>query len=306
MRPRRPKGKRTTPHGEHVPVMLAECLAALDPQPGQTIVDCTLGFAGHSTGLLKLIGPAGKLIAFDLDDCHLEGAIAKLNAVGNPYAIHRGNFASLQTVLNGERVHGVLADLGMSSMQVDDPSRGFWIRRDGPLDMRMDRSRGLTAAAILAALSHDELARAFTEFGDEPEADAIAAAIVRKPPGTTRELRELIEQASPVRVVKSPGSGPPRKQEMLPATRVFQALRILVNRELANLQQLLRVLPDVLYPGGVAAIITFHSGEDRFVKAAFRNATYSHCNDYPIRPSEAEKLANPRARSAKLRWARCR
>src|SRR5215212_1661621 len=160
MKPQRTTGKRTTPHGEHVPVMLAECLAALDPQPGQTIVDCTLGFAGHSVELLQRVGPTGKLIAFDLDDVHLDDAIAKLKSIGNPYTIHRGNFASIQTILNGERVHGLLADLGMSSMQVDDPSRGFSFRRDGPLDMRMDRTRGKTAADLLNTLPVDELAAA--------------------------------------------------------------------------------------------------------------------------------------------------
>lgn len=298
------KPTRSTPPGEHVPVMFAECLAALNPQPGQTLVDCTLGYAGHSVELLKRIQPGGRLIAFDLDDAHLADATARLNDVSESFTLHRANFASIQGALGGEQVHGVLADLGMSSMQVDDPSRGFSFRRDGPLDMRMDRSRGPTAAEVLASLSKDAIAKALAEFGDEPEAEAIAAAIVKAPPSTTGELRTLVEHAAPVRVIKSPGAGPARKQEMLPATRVFQAIRILVNRELASLQQLLRVLPQVLAPGGVAAIIAFHSGEDRLVKAAFKSADYEKCSDDPIRPSEEEKLVNPRARSAKLRWAK--
>jgi 16S rRNA (cytosine1402-N4)-methyltransferase len=304
----RPKGERSTPAGAHVPVMLAECLAALDPRPGQTIVDCTLGFAGHSAEILKRLGPTGNLIAFDLDDAHLAAAEAKLTAVGNPYTIHSGNFAGLQNVLGEARVHGVLADLGMSSMQVDDPERGFSFLRDGPLDMRMDRSRGRTAAELLNSLSLEELSHAITEYGDEPRAEAIANAIVKErakmPFERTAQLRDVIESAAPVHVIRSPGAGPARKQQLLPCTRVFQALRILVNRELANLQQLLRVLPDVLLPGGVAAIMTFHSGEDRLIKAAFRGGPYTESSGEPIRPSEAEKAANPRARSAKLRWAR--
>jgi 16S rRNA (cytosine1402-N4)-methyltransferase len=200
----------------------------------------------------------------------------------------------------------------MSSMQVDDPARGFSFLRDGPLDMRMDRSRGKTAAELLNTLSQADLAAAFRDLGDEPEAEAIAAAIVaertKAPFERTTQLRAVVEQAAPVKVVRSPGRGPARKQQLLPATRVFQALRILVNRELANLQSLLRTLPAVLAPGGGAAIISFHSGEDRLVKAALREGiqtgVYSAAADDPVRPPEAEKLANPRSRSAKVRWCR--
>jgi 16S rRNA (cytosine1402-N4)-methyltransferase len=196
----------------------------------------------------------------------------------------------------------------MSSMQVDDPARGFSFLRDGPLDMRMDRTRGKTAAELLNTLPQHELAAAFRDLGDEPEAERIAAAVVAErkkvPFERTVQLRALVDRAAPVTVIRSPGKGPARKQQLLPATRVFQALRILVNRELANLQSLLRTLPQVLAPGGVAAIISFHSGEDRLVKAAFRQDAYSAATDDPVRPSEEEKLANPRSRSAKLRWAR--
>lgn len=294
--------------------MLAECLAALNPQPGQIIVDCTLGLAGHSAELLRRIGPGGLLIAMDLDGTHLGTAEARLRSVGHPFVIRRGNFASLHTPLlelGIDHVHGVLADLGMSSMQVDDPSRGFSHRRDGPLDMRMDHQRGPTAADLLAELSEADLAAAFAQ-SDEPQAEAIAAAIIRqrrtKPLLRTSELRAVVEAAAPVRVIRSPGAGSPRKQKLAPVTRVFQALRLLVNRELSNLQQLLRVLPMVLAPDGVAAIISFHSGEDRLVKAAFRQGRYqgiySAVTDDPIRPSDEETRANPRARSAKLRHAR--
>jgi 16S rRNA (cytosine1402-N4)-methyltransferase len=312
---RPPKRDRTTPAGEHVPVMLAEVLRVLDPQPGQTVVDCTLGFAGHSGELLQRVGPTGLLVATDLDPANLPQATEKLAAVGFPFHAVHSNFAGLPGVLAGvgvTQVDGLLADLGMSSMQVDDADRGFSFMRDGPLDMRMDPTRGRTAAELLNTLTADDLAAAFRDLGDEPEAEAIAAAIVAqrstKPLERTQELRELIERAAPVTPLLGPGHGPIRKQKLLPTTRVFQALRILVNRELANLTQLLRVLPDLLKPGGTAAIISFHSGEDRLVKTAFRDGVragvYSEASDEPIRPSEQEKLDNPRARSAKLRWAR--
>jgi 16S rRNA (cytosine1402-N4)-methyltransferase len=295
--------------------MLDEVLQALNLQPGQTVVDCTLGFAGHSCELLKAVGPHGRLIATDLDPDHLPRAIEKLTVIGHPFHAHHGNFAGLPSLLaslNVNQVDAVLADLGMSSMQVDDPQRGFSFVREGPLDMRMDRTRGRTAAELLNTLPVEELAAAFREFGDEPMAEIIAAAIGKqrtvKPLERTTELRDLIDRAAPVTPLLGPGHGPIRKQKLLPTTRVFQALRILVNRELANLTQLLRVLPTILKPGGVVAIISFHSGEDRQVKTTFRDGLrsglYTAASDDPIRPSEAEKLANPRARSAKLRWAR--
>jgi 16S rRNA (cytosine1402-N4)-methyltransferase len=178
----------------------------------------------------------------------------------------------------------------------------------------MDRSRGRTAAELLNTLDPDELQDAFVELGDQPpeEAAKVVAAVVaarsKKPLSRTSELRDLIRHAAPVRTVRGPGQPPERKQLLLPTTRVFQALRILVNRELANLQQLLRVLPGVLKPGGVAAIISFHSGEDRLVKTAFRegerSGVYSQVAADAQRPTEAEKAANPRSRSAKLRWAK--
>jgi 16S rRNA (cytosine1402-N4)-methyltransferase len=311
----RNKGERSTPAGAHVPVLLTECLTALGLQPGMTAVDCTLGFAGHSKAMLKAITPGGRLIALDLDGTNIPAATESLNAVTPDFHIHHGNFAALQSVLHNQgisEVNGILADLGMSSMQIDDPSRGFSFRRDGPLDMRMDTTRGATAAELLQTLDAADLATAFRDFGDEPAADAIAAAIVeartREPITTTAQLTQVIDRAAPVHVIKSPGAGPARKQEERPAMRVFQALRILVNRELANLSQLLRVLPHVLAPGGVTAIISFHSGEDRLIKQAFRdgllNGAYEMVSDDPIRPGEAEKTANPRSRSAKLRVAR--
>jgi 16S rRNA (cytosine1402-N4)-methyltransferase len=199
-------------------------------------------------------------------------------------------------------------------MQVDDAERGFSYVRDGPLDMRMDRTRGRSAAQVLATISEADLARALRDFGDEPEAERVAALIVgargRGVLERTGDLARLLLEASR----PSSGSKPwrlhpaPGKWESHPAARTFQALRILVNRELANLEQLLRVLPSVLRPGGAAAIISFHSGEDRLVKAAFRDGlragTYDDVSPEPVRAGSTERLANPRSRSAKLRWAR--
>jgi 16S rRNA (cytosine1402-N4)-methyltransferase len=296
--------------------MLAEVLAALGPQPGEVAVDCTVGRAGHAAELLRRVGPTGRLIGLDLDPENLPGARAKLEPIGLPFALHHANFAGLPAVLAAEGVAGadvLIADLGMSSMQVDDAGRGFSFARDGPLDMRMDRSRGRTAAELLATLPAAELAAAFRDLGDEPQADAIAAAVVAARSGQsltrTGELTELVQRAAPVRVQPaSLGLGTPRQQQLRPVARAFQALRILVNRELASLQQLLRVLPGVLNPGGRAAVISFHSGEDRLVKAAFRDGLraglFAAASDEPVRPGYAERSANPRARSAKLRWAR--
>lgn len=311
----RKRVRRSTAAGAHVPVLLAEVLAALKPQPGQTVVDCTLGFAGHSVELLNAVAPDGLLVATDLDPANLEPARAKLDAVGGLFSLHHTNFAGLSYVLAAEgatHVHGLLADLGMSSMQVDDRVRGFSYMRAGALDMRMDPTRGRTAAELLATLPEAELADVFRELGDEPRAADIAAAIVARresdPVTTTQALREVVEAAAPVVLDRTPGAPPERRQMLAPVTRVFQSLRIRVNRELENLKQLLRVLPDVLAPGGTAAIISFHSGEDRLVKAAFRDGfragVYAAVSDDPTRPTFDERKANPRSRSAKLRWAR--
>jgi len=255
------------------------------------------------------------LIATDTDADNIEPARAKLEAVGGLYALHHTNFAALASVLAQEgvaHVDGLLADLGMSSMQVDDRDRGFSFMRDGPLDMRMDRTRGRTAADLLNSLPVEELAACFCDFGDEPRADVIATAIAKartsKSVERTKELRELVDRAAPVRVDRTPGAPPERRQLLGPVARVFQALRILVNRELANLTHLLRLLPAILKPGGVAAIITFHSGEDRLVKAAFRSGLrsgiYEAISEDAVRSTFEERRANPRSRSAKLRWAR--
>jgi 16S rRNA (cytosine1402-N4)-methyltransferase len=314
---RRQRGRRSTPPGGHRPVMLNEVLDVLDPQPGDVVVDCTLGNAGHALELARRIGPSGLLMAVDLDAANLTHARETLAALDTPLALHHGNFAGLPAALAAAHVDGcdcVLADLGMSSMQVDDPERGFSFARDGPLDMRMDTSRGRTAAELLNTMAAADLAAAFRELGDEPQAEKIAAAVVARrgaaPIARTRELLELVLQAAPVVVNVKPRKGEPtiRQQQIRPVARVFQALRILVNRELASLQELLRVLPSTLRPGGRVAIISFHSGEDRLVKNAFKEGQragwYERVSDDPLRPSFGERVENPRAWSAKLRWAR--
>ena len=307
-----PRHHRSTPPGEHRPVLPDAVLHALDPQPDQVVVDCTVGWAGHAAELLSRVGPDGRLIGLDLDAENLPRARERLEAIGFPFSLHHSNFAALPTVLGSEgltAVDAVLADLGMSSMQVDDVGRGFSYSRDGPLDMRMDRSRGRTAAELLATLPEAELRDALATLGDEPEAARIAAALVAArphPPQRTAELTRLIMDAVGA---KDWRLHPTRDRwNIHPAARTFQALRILVNRELASLAQLLRVLPGCLRPGGRAAVISFHSGEDRLVKAAFRDGlhagVYAEVAPEPVRATFAERTANPRARSAKLRWAR--
>ncbi len=310
------RGQRSTPAGGHLPVLLEEVLAALAPAEGGTIVDCTVGWGGHARELLRRVGPTGRVIGFDLDADNLPRARARLEEAGTNFALHHGNFAGIAAALAMEgivAVDGVLADLGMSSMQVDDAERGFSYSRDGPLDMRMDRTRGRPASEVLATIDQAELARALRELGDEPAAEKIAAAIVaarqRAPLLRTSDLAKVLLEANQAGRSAAwrlrPAAG---KWELHPAARTFQALRILVNRELANLEQLLRVLPGLLKPGGRAAIISFHSGEDRLVKNAFRDGeragTYAEVAGEPERAGQAERFANPRSRSAKLRWAR--
>lgn len=311
------RGRRSTPPGQHRAVMLEEVLHVLDAQSGAVVVDATVGWAGHAMELLRRAGPDGRLIGLDLDAENLPRARERLSETGLPFQLHHSNFAALPTILASQGIDAVqvvLADLGMSSMQVDDAERGFSYVRDGPLDMRMDRSRGRPAAQLLATLSEPELAQALRELGDEPEAERIAAALVaarqQGPLERTIDISRVIREATQPsgakgrwRLHPSPG-----RWNLHPAARTFQVLRILVNRELTNLQQLLRVLPTVLAPGGVAAIISFHSGEDSLVKAAFRDGlragVYRAVADDPLRATSEERWDNPRSRSAKLRWAR--
>lgn len=308
-----PKPPRpVAPHADkHLPVLLDEMLDALALKPGRTVVDCTLGLGGHSAAMLSRIHPGGRLIGLDLDPANIAKAQERLKWVGGRFDLFHSNFAGLPGVLaaagvEGGRVDAILADIGIASTQIDDPARGFSYRREGPLDMRMDPTRGRPASALINSMSEADLAAAFLELGDETDAPQIARLIVdrrdRQPITTTRQLMEIICEARDFTVKRAAGA------KLHPAARTFQALRILVNRELANLDRLLTILPDVLKPGGIAAIITFHSGEDRRVKNAFRDGLragiYAEETRDPIIATDAEQRANPRSRSAKLRWAR--
>jgi len=239
-----PRAFRSTSPGQHRPVLLQEVLKVLDPQPGQIVVDCTLGWAGHSVELLKRVGPTGFLIGLDLDSHNLGQAQDRLKEVGFPFHLHHANFAGLDNILAGHGLAGVdmiLADLGMSSMQVDDPERGFSYVRDGFLDMRMDQTRGRSAAQLLATISEAELRAALLEIGDEPAAPKIAKVILKAREETpivrTTQLAKIIQDAigePDWRLQPKPG-----KWKSHPAARTFQTLRLLVNRELGNLENLL-------------------------------------------------------------------
>src|SRR5688572_1523569 len=295
--------------GRHVPVLMRQVLEALAPKPGQTLVDCTLGLAGHATELLRRVTPGGRLVGIDLDPRHVQAAREALAAVGGEFHLFNTNFAALPAVLaqaGVERADGVLADLGVASPQIDDPSRGFSYRRPGPLDMRMDPTRGKPASALVNTMDERELAEALRTLGDEDDADRIAALVVRRrqvrPIETTEDLTALVCEARDFTLERAAGA------KLHPAARTFQALRILVNRETANLERLLAVLPDCLAPGGVASLISFHSGEDRRVKQAFRDGlragVYDRTSPDPVTADRQEQRENPRSRSAKLRWAR--
>ncbi len=275
------------------------------------MVDCTVGLGGHSAALLERIAPTGHLIGIDFDPANLAIARAKLQAVGGSprFDLFHTNFAALPTVLaeaGVTYVNGILADLGVSSPHLDDPSRGFSFKRAGPLDMRMDPTRGQPASVLINRMSQRDIESALLELGDETDAPQIAKLIVERrceqPITTTDELCAIVCEARDFTRKRAAGA------KLHPATRTFQALRILVNRELANLERLLAVLPDCLAAGGLAAIISFHSGEDRRVKAAFRDGreagVYAEISADPIVATEAEQRANARSRSAKLRWAR--
>lgn len=281
----------------HIPVLLKETMAALKPRKGQTAVDCTVGLGGHSAELLRR---GVKLIGLDLDPSNLERARETL---GTSVTLVHANFAALPSILAGETVDMVLADLGVSSPHLDDPGRGFSYRKDGPLDMRMDPTRGEPASAVVDRLSEEALAAALRDLGGEEDAEAVARAIVAgRPFRSTRALAEAVCDARSFSWERALGA------KLHPAARTFQALRMLVNRELGNLEALLRALPGILKKGGRAALISFHSGEDRLVKRAFRDGLragiYDRASEEPVTAGEGEREENPRSRSAKLRWAR--
>lgn len=303
---------------EHIPVLLAEVLEGLAVRPDGGYIDATYGRGGHSAAILGELGPAGRLLAIDRD----EEAVAHGRenfAEDERFRIERGNFSTLGSI--GERhgfrgrTDGVLFDLGVSSPQLDDPGRGFSFRQDGPLDMRMDRDAGPSAADWLHRVTERELRDVLKTYGEERQAARIARAVIRRresaPLNRTGELVAAIESVT----------GPRRPGERHPATKSFQAIRIFLNRELDALEQALGSLRDLLRPGGRLAVISFHSLEDRIVKRFMRRAgsddeRYRGLPDVPpgarawlrtigkpITAGEDECRANPRARSARLRIA---
>ncbi len=293
-----------TPAGSHVPIMVEECLDALELEPGMIGVDATIGHGGHALEILRRISPAGRLIGLDVDPLELPKTTARLRAAGfgeDQFTAVRSNYAGISKALRETGcgpVDFIFADLGCSSMQFDDPSRGFSFKTAGPLDMRMNPNRGLSAADWLARVSPAALEQALHENADEPLAEELAAALAGKMFAETLALvaavRETVKTQSPEAVERT-------------VRRVFQAVRIAVNDEFGGLDAFLRQVPDCLKPGGRLAILTFHSGEDRRVKQALkageRSGVFSSISDGVTAPGSDERRANPRCASAKLRHA---
>ncbi len=294
-------GHAMNPSPRHVSVLSVEVLEFLAPQPGQVFVDATVGGGGHSRSLAERLIPGGRLIGLDRDEAMLE--LARPRLVDLPVTLVHAPFSRLRQVLDEqgiEAVDGVLADLGFCSDQMDDAARGLSFTQSGPLDMRLDPSVGEPASALLRRLNERDLADLIYRYGEERFSRRIARRIVETrrlaPIETTEALADLVRRCIP-------RSGP-RRHAIDPATRVFQALRIAVNDELGELETLLNILPNCLKPGGRAAIISFHSLEDRPVKIAFRDRSrWEAITRKPVQAGAEEVSDNPRARSAKLRAA---
>jgi 16S rRNA (cytosine1402-N4)-methyltransferase len=302
----------------HRPVLLREAMEGLAPAPNSRIVDCTFGRGGHSEAILDCLGGEGRLLALDKDPEAVASAEALSLSADSRFVLEHGSFAQLKKIVEHQgwlgQVAGVLMDLGVSSPQLDEAGRGFSFMRSGPLDMRMDTSRGATAAEWLAKISEGELARVLRDFGEERYARRIARAVIarrtQRPFLTTGDLAETIERAVPS-----------REKGKHPATRSFQAIRILINHELDELEQGLEQALDILRPGGRLAVIAFHSLEDRIVKRFMRDEERGGGPNDPrlpiqhshparlkrigkaVLPGEGEVAENPRARSAVLRVA---
>jgi len=306
----RAKGK--TPAGTHIPILVHEVMDVLRPAAGEIVADCTLGYGGHAAEFMRRIGPTGRLVGFDVDGAELERTRNRLEPLGVPMSLYRSNFAGIANVMTKEGLEGfdvIFADLGLSSMQIDNPARGMSYKHDGPLDMRMDDRRQRTAADLLNTLSEQELAQALDELADEPDCQAIASRIVeRRATEKFVETRQLVTLIFEVKGITMQDWKRRQNPGLLhPAARTFQALRMLVNDELGTLRELLRVVPYCLKPGGRIGILSFHSGEDRLVKHAFshgvREGVYAMAAKDVITPSREEIASNPRSASAKLRWA---
>ena len=291
----------TGPDSVHVPVMLDEVIRWIEPCPGKVIVDGTLGGGGHARAMAELVTPTGSIIGLDRDPAAVEAA--ELTLADLPIRPIRANFCDLPEVLEQlevSSIDGALLDLGISSDQLADTERGFSFSSTGPLDLRFDTTRGEPASRLINRLSAEHLADLIYAYGEERHSRRIARKIVAqrrdRPIETAAELAELVRRSIP----RARG-----RQQIDPATRTFQALRIAVNEELKSLEIALRRLPECLAPGGCLVVISFHSLEDRRVKEAFRDdERYQVLTRKPVRPSADEVARNPRARSAKLRAAR--
>ena len=303
--------KGSTPAGMHRSICVDEILAFLDVQPGQTGLDATLGFGGHTSELLKCLDFRGHLYATDVDAIELPKTRERLAKKGYDdkiLTIRHMNFSQIdEIVAESGPLDFVLADLGVSSMQIDNPDRGFSFKIEGPLDLRLNPEKGISAAERLTQISKDELQYMLIENADEPNAEIISRAIMKavkskRPITTTTQLQQIIREALQFLPEKT------RDEDIKKACqRCFQALRIDVNSEFEVLNEFLEKLPDALASGGKVAILTFHSGEDRLVKKSFKQllkeGVYKEIATDAIRPSAQECSTNGRARSAKLRWA---
>lgn len=303
---------------EHVSVLLPESIGLLDVRDGRTYLDLTLGRGGSSAEILKR-NPHGRLIAFDIDEEAVAESKKRLEQIGTSFTLVRENYSSVASVLSSlgiVGVDGVIMDLGVSSPQFDEAYRGFSYREEAPLDMRMDQRNPLTAERIVNTYSYEDLKRIFKEYGEDPDSARVAQAIVETrlshPLETTGELVEIIKASKPASSLRKKGH---------PAKQIFQALRIETNDELGHLQKALDALPGLMNPGGIIAIISFQSLEDRLVKDKFRSLTtvegsrheptllpnqepqapFLPLTHKPVVPSEEEILSNHRASSAKLR-----
>jgi len=289
----------------HRSVLLTEVLEYLDPRPGGTYMDGTLGLGGHSREILRRSAPDGRVVGFEWDENAISRCRMRLAEFGTRLTIIRRNFAEIVEGLaeaGVEELDGLLIDIGLSSLQLDMGERGFSFQRDEPLDMRMDSRREVTAASILAGCSEEELADIFYYYGEERQARRIAAEVIdrrrQEPILTSRQLAQLVARAVPKRF---------HPQKIHVATKVFQALRIAVNTELENLARILDAAPAFLKPGARFCVISFHSLEDRMVKRRFReNPELEVLTQKPVIAGPEEVAENPRARSARLRVARRR
>ena len=290
---------------QHVPVLLDEVMEYLNVRPGGVVADATLGLAGHSSEIARRLGPKGTLIAFDRDPEAMKLAKARLDELAAELGSEMPTvklvpkaFSEAANEIDPGSLDGLLADIGVSSLQLDEAHRGFSFRSDGPLDMRMDTRTGETAEQVVNQEDENELADLIYEFGEERRSRRIARAIVRaRPITTTAELARVVSAVAPSM----------KGDKIHPATRTFQALRIRVNNELGEIKTLLESAPSLLKPGGRLVVISFHSLEDRIVKDAFRDAgrnkIFEVLTKKPVIAGEEEERRNPRSRSAKLRAA---